>query len=866
MSMNAVDIYLKEDRGLHHVNELVQIGIPLERGAIFDANDVTLADNGHPVAFQGSPTAHWPDGSIRWLTVAFLANLEPNQDLTLTLRPNIGGQQPPEFSPAYADTGDRLRLELGSGAIELQHGALAWQAQNSDGMPLARYRAELAAGPYDASLAVRNADRWRVLEQGPIFSRAQSEGDWLDDQGNRLARYRCTLTYFNEGNSLAVDFCIHNPARARHPGGLWDLGDPGSIHFRSFELVAEFSGMHTAWVKEHPEDAPYSTVDNTPLKLYQDSSGGLNWRSRNHIDADGNVTTRFRGYRLFSGQTRIRDGLRAEPVIGLKGAATGAQASIRQFWQNFPSAMSTNGGELRVALFPADAATPYELQGGERKTQTAYFHLGGDERSLDWTQHPIVPVIPAAQYERAQAFPWFNANAQPGPLEALIRQGVEGSNNFFEKREVIDEYGWRNFGDIFADHETLYQQPDEAPYISHYNNQYDAIYGFARQFALTGDRRWFELMDDLANHVRDIDIYHTDEDRSEYNHGLFWHTDHYLDAKTATHRTFTQKNDTSSTPGQTGGGPGAEHCYTSGLLYHHWITGHQASADAVLELAGWIRESMEGQRGLLEQILRFKKQDLPCIKAKLQGKALPEHTYPFTRATGNYLNTLLDAWLLTNDHNWLRLAENVIRQTLHPNDDISQRNLLDVETGWSYLVLMNSLARYLLIKEHQGHRDDPYVYARHAFNRYTRWILANERPFLADTSSLEFPNHTWTAQDVRKAMLLYIAVWTDAEKSATYRDKAEESLTCSLENLKSNREASFARILAILMQNHGPHLLFENPGLVSPIPPLPKKIGDRSPNLTWSKLATRMFRRMVTGLITFRPRREKAWLTARVSR
>ena len=34
----------------------------------------------------------------------------------------------------------------------------------------------------------------------------------------------------------------------------------------------------------------------------------------------------------------------------------------------------------------------------------------------------------------------------------------------------------------------------------------------------------------LARHVVDIDIYHTTNDKSAYNHGLFWHTEHYVDA------------------------------------------------------------------------------------------------------------------------------------------------------------------------------------------------------------------------------------------------------------------------------------------------------------------------------------------------
>ena len=74
-------------------------------------------------------------------------------------------------------------------------------------------------------------------------------------------------------------------------------------------------------------------------------------------------------------------------------------------------------------------------------------------------------------------------------------------------------------------------------------------------------------MDDLARHVIDIDIYHTDKDRDEFNGGLFWHTNHYLDAATSTHRTHSREHQKIK-PGGCGGGPGLEHLYTTGLLYH----------------------------------------------------------------------------------------------------------------------------------------------------------------------------------------------------------------------------------------------------------------------------------------------------------
>src|SRR5699024_3233601 len=122
------------------------------------------------------------------------------------------------------------------------------------------------------------------------------------------------------------------------------------------------------------------------------------------------------------------------------------------------------------------------------------------------------------------------------------------------------------------------------------------------------------------------------------------------------HRTFSKHNDTSSTPGQTGGGPAEEHCYSTGLLYHYYLTGNESSRETVLGLARWITALYEGQNGLLAQLLKLKKREVPVARKMLRGEQASSHRYPFTRGTGNYLNTLLDAWLLDGDKLWLEQA------------------------------------------------------------------------------------------------------------------------------------------------------------------------------------------------------------------
>ena len=38
-------------------------------------------------------------------------------------------------------------------------------------------------------------------------------------------------------------------------------------------------------------------------------------------------------------------------------------------------------------------------------------------------------------------------------MQRLMDETLVGNDSFFAKREAIDEFGWRNFGDTWADHE-----------------------------------------------------------------------------------------------------------------------------------------------------------------------------------------------------------------------------------------------------------------------------------------------------------------------------------------------------------------------------------------------------------------------------
>jgi hypothetical protein len=330
--------------------------------------------------------------------------------------------------------------------------------------------------------------------------------------------------------------------------------------------------------------------------------------------------------------------------------------------------------------------------------------------------------------------------------------------------------------------------------VSHYNNQYDAIYGAVIQYASSGDPRWFTLMADLAKHVVDIDIYLTSEDRPAYNHGLFWHTAHYTDVATATHRAYSKAIVEARGLQGYGGGPSNEHNYTTGLLYYYFLTGNLAAREAVQGLADWV---IHMDDGLQRPFGRFDRRPTGlCSATGDLGYHGPG------RGAGNSINALLDACRLTCNKHYLTKAEELIRRCIHPKDNIEKRNLRDVEHRWSYTVFLQSLGKYLDFKAERNEIDYMYSYARESLLHYALWMLEHEVPYKLVLDKVEIPTETWPAQDIRKSNVFnFAAKYADEPLHSAFLRKAEYFFQACISDLLSFETCKLTRPIVLLMAN-----------------------------------------------------------------
>ncbi|RMH08941.1 MAG: hypothetical protein D6704_02205, partial [Nitrospirae bacterium] len=347
---------------------------------------------------------------------------------------------------------------------------------------------------------------------------------------------------------------------------------------------------------------------------------------------------------------------------------------------------------------------------------------------------------------------------------------------------------------------------------SHYNNQYDVIYGACIEFLRTGDRRWYILMRDLARHVIDIDIYHTQDDRPAYNGGLFWHTDHYVDAATATHRTYSRVNAQQAKGHGYGGGPSNEHNYTSGLLHYYFLTGDPLAYEAVMELAEWVLRMDEPRKGWLGLFDRR--------PTGLASSTVNRDYHGPGRGAGNSINALLDAYHLTKQKRFLDKTEALIRRCIHPHERIRDRGLDDVEHRWSYTVFLHVLGKYLDLKVEMHALDRMYAYARASLLHYAEWMADHEVPYKHVLDRVEIPTETWPAQDIRKSNVFkFAAKYADKPAREKFWDKAEIFFRAAIEDVLAFPTCRLTRPIVILLVNGYMHAFFQNnPEESAPMP------------------------------------------------
>src|SRR5262245_15261013 len=293
-------------------NEPLTFGVPLGKGVASVEQRWRLigpAGDCHDVQTRALET--WPDGSVRWLLVDSLINVQ--------------SAEPAEFVLETADSASTIApiaISESHDGLEVNTGTAVFRLKAGGAFPLATARLSSGEMAIESS-AVTVTDQAgivhkptlrsaRIGERGPLRSVVQLEGV-VSFPGTSHPLHVNAAMHFYAGLPVArVLLTLGNPNAARHQGGFWDLGDPGSVLLKDVSIIFSTGyqsrpGVISAEIGQNLEAFAGS------LELYQDSSGGSAWQSANHVNRHRRIPTTFRGYRLRV-EGGERSGHRATPL------------------------------------------------------------------------------------------------------------------------------------------------------------------------------------------------------------------------------------------------------------------------------------------------------------------------------------------------------------------------------------------------------------------------------------------------------------------------------------------------------------------------------------------------------------------------
>ncbi len=484
----AVPLVLDETGGVVRHAFPASGSVPFPRGRLIRPDALWLkAPDGRATGLQSRALERWPDGSIRWLLVDFLADVPSRGRATYTL---LDGK------PAGDGRGPHVRLETRDGARTLDTGALRVRVTSEGDAPLA----ELTAGSSTVRLGVPTLVVEGVKGGAPTNRKVVVE---------------------TEG-ALRTELLV----TGRYPQG---------IDYQT--RLAVFAGQPFVRVQEtviNRADPHYAPLRSLALPITgRFARGGVG------VDGEARALERLEpphelvqvdAVPVALDGTRV--GRRADGWARANGDDVTVTVAMPTFWQEYPKAFRLAPERVELDLF-AGGETPLQFGTGAAKTHELWIAVeSGTARRADdlaaAVGAPLVARPPTDWVVASHALPQSIAGKAPTAREFLARLATAyGGYRERVRTERWDDgppvpcatrttehprvglYGALNWGD--------WQFPgyrDQTRGCDAWGNlEYDLPQVLGLAWAATGARPFFDGLVVSARHYRDVDIIHHLPDR-----------------------------------------------------------------------------------------------------------------------------------------------------------------------------------------------------------------------------------------------------------------------------------------------------------------------------------------------------------------
>lgn len=258
MSTALCQITMRESAGLYRRHEPVKVGIPFPRNLLRDPGQLVLTAPGETrLVFQSKTLESWLDRSVKWAVLSFLAELGPHAETVLQL----GFSEKAQDSPSTFT--EAISINEGDGRLVIDTGVTSFVVSGSGrlldsvrfggiGLPGFDQGGSITLKDSNGTAVEVQTSRPRLEENGLLHCFVLNKGQFRHQGGKVLANFTLRYAFWASRSAVQVDFTLHNPRAARHPGGLWDLGDKELISFKELALQIGLAGKdrRVAWQAE----------------------------------------------------------------------------------------------------------------------------------------------------------------------------------------------------------------------------------------------------------------------------------------------------------------------------------------------------------------------------------------------------------------------------------------------------------------------------------------------------------------------------------------------------------------------------------------------------------------------------------------
>lgn len=473
---------------------LAAVGVPFGRGELDTLDRLRLqAPGGANVPLQAELFSRWPDGSVKWALVEFVA--DAGRDYQLQIGPDL--VRPAAGMATVTETAEAWQIDTAAIAFRLSKKLPALFDQvacdrNGDGKLSADER--IQAAPLGANLKVEAADgtfltcgapqEFRVERNGPVSALLMWRGPLVSQTGDAGWSYLIRATLTAGQPQLDLNLSITN-----------ELPEPKWESIRTLAL-------------------------RVPLDTAGGIRGGFDGAALEPVtSADGLVLHQDRdNHYTITGGTKDSAGERAVGVASAEAGDERVDVVIRDFWQTYPSGFAIKPDGVHVRLLPplpADAYRDqpareqmilygwcddgrYTIKAGQTTQHQVSVRYGGTRdgavRLAGWVNQPLHPQVPARYAMATKVLGRDLFLPGDGPWSDYEAWFDRGFANLEKDRASRRSWGWMHWGDWFGEREMNWG-----------NNEYDLPWSMGVQYLRTGQRALLDRGEQMARHYATVD-------------------------------------------------------------------------------------------------------------------------------------------------------------------------------------------------------------------------------------------------------------------------------------------------------------------------------------------------------------------------